>query len=163
MLEEQGKVVAVDVGFAWVETQRKSACGSCSVNKGCGTGVISKVVGQRATQVRALNRINAKVGDEIVIGLNDQALVRGSLAIYAAPLIAMLFAALLGDLVGQELQLNSGEGLTIIFGLAGLGVGFLWVRNFSRRIADDIRYQPVILRLRQGDVVHETLIRIQGQ
>lgn len=163
MLEEQGRVVAVEEGFAWVETQRKSSCGSCAVNKGCGTGVISKVVGQRATRVRAINRINAGVGDEIIIGLDDQALVRGSLAVYTAPLIVMLLMALLGDLVGRELQLNSSEGLTVIFGLAGLGLGFLWVRNFSRRIADDLRYQPVILRHDRGVPVSETLIRIQGR
>lgn len=163
MLEEQGRVVVVEEGFAWVETQRKSACGSCSVNKGCGTGVISKVVGQRTTRVRAINEINAKMGDEIVIGLNDEALVRGSLAVYAAPLLAMLLMALLGDLVGRELQLNSSEGLTVIFGLVGLGLGFLWVRNFSRRIADDVRYQPVILRRCQSSVVHETLIHFQGR
>ena len=163
MIEEQGRVVAVEEGFAWVETQRKSACGSCSVSSGCGTGVVSKVVGQRATRVRAINEINAKVGDEIIIGLHDQALVRGSLAVYAAPLIAMLLMALLGDFVGGELQLDSHEGLTVIFGLAGLGLGFLWVRNFSRRIADDVRYQPVILRHVSGGAVHETLIHIQSR
>ena len=163
MIEEQGRVVAVEEGFAWVETQRKSACGACSVNNGCGTGVISKVVGQRANRVRAINEINAKVDDEIIIGLHDQALVRGSIAVYTAPLIAMLLMALLGDLVGREWQLNTSEGLTVVFGLAGLGLGFLWVRNFSRRIADDVRYQPVVLRHHRGGVAHETLIRIQGR
>lgn len=162
MLEEQGRVVEVDEGFAWVETQRQSACGACSVNKGCGTGVISRVVGQRATRVRAINEIDAKAGDEVVIGLHDEALVRGSLAVYAVPLIAMLLMALLGDLAGRELQLDSSEGLTALLGLAGLGLGFLWVRNFSRRIATDARYQPVILRRLQGGAMHETLIRIQG-
>jgi sigma-E factor negative regulatory protein RseC len=162
MLEEQGRIVAVEEGFAWVETQRQSACGACSANKGCGTGVISKVVGQRATRVRALNEINATTGDEVIIGLHDEALVRGSLAVYAVPLIAMLLMALLGDLAGRELN-NSSEGLTVLFGLAGLGLGFLWVRNFSRRIADDPRYQPVILRRRQGGAAHETLIQIQGR
>lgn len=162
MIEEQGRIVAVEEGFAWVETQRKSACGACSANKGCGTGVISKVVGQRVNRVRAINEINANVGDEIIIGLHDEALVRGSLAVYAAPLLAMLLMALLGDLAGRELN-NSGEGLTVIFGLAGLGLGFLWVRNFSRRIADDVRYQPVILRRCESGVVHEALIHIQGR
>lgn len=162
MLEEQGKVVELEEGFAWVETQRKSACGSCSVNKGCGTGVVSKVVGKRVNRVRAINEINACVGDEVIIGLYEEALVRGSLALYLAPLIAMLLMALLGGAVGNELQLDSNEGLTVVFGLAGLGLGFLWVKNFSRRIATDARYQPVILRRSQGGAVHETLIRIQG-
>lgn len=162
MLEEQGRVVAVEAGFAWIETLRKSACGSCSVNTGCGTGVLSKVVGQRANRVRAINRANAGVGDMVVLGLHDEALVRGSLAVYTVPLIAMLLAALLGDLLVGEVRGAASEGMTAIFGLGGLALGFLWVRNFSRRIAEDPRYQPVVLRRAQGKAPHETLIRIQG-
>jgi sigma-E factor negative regulatory protein RseC len=160
MIEERATVVSVEAGFAWVETQRTSTCGSCSANKGCGTGVVAKVVGQRLSRVRAINTIGAHVGDEIVIGLHDQALVRGSLAVYAAPLIAMLLMAMVGDLIGGELQLSSNEGLTVIFGLAGLGLGFLWVRRFSLRIADDVRYQPVILRQSQVTPVSLVLVRL---
>ena len=159
MIEERASVVVVEAGFAWVETQRTSTCGSCAANKGCGTGVVAKVVGQRMSRVRAMNTIDAKVGDEVVIGLHDQALVRGSLAIYAVPIVALLLMAVLGDLVGTELQLASNEGLTVVFGFAGLAIGFLWVRQFSLRIADDSRYQPVILR--RSPVVAKPLTRLQ--
>lgn len=161
MVEEQASVVSVEAGFAWVETRRTTTCGSCSANKGCGTGVVAKVVGQRMSRVRAINTIDAKVGDEIIIGLHDQALVRGSLAVYAVPLVAMLVVAMLGDLLGSELQLSSNEGLTVVSGLAGLGLGFLWVRRFSLRIADDIRYQPVILRHSRVVAPAKPLIRLQ--
>ncbi len=161
MIEERAKVVSVEAGFAWVETQRTSTCGSCSANKGCGTGVVAKVVGQRLSRVRAINTIGANVGDEIIIGLHDQALVRGSFAVYAVPLIVMLLMAMAGDLLGSELQLSFKEGLTVIFGLAGLGLGFLWVRRFSLQIADDVRYQPVILRHNQVVPVSQPLVRLQ--
>lgn len=159
MIEERASVVSVESGFAWVETRRTSTCGSCAANKGCGTGVVAKVVGQRMSRVRAINAIGAKVGDEIVIGLHDQALVRGSLAVYAVPIVALLLMAMLGDLLGTELQLASNEGLTVMFGFAGLAIGFLWVRRFSLRIADDSRYQPVILR--RSPVVAKPLTRPQ--
>lgn len=163
MLEEQGRVVAVEEGFAWVETQRRSACGACSVNKGCGTGVISKVVGQRANRVRAINGIDATVGDDVVIGLHDEALVRGSLAVYTVPLIAMLLMALLGERLGSVWQAGSGEGMSVLFGLTGLVLAFLWVRRFSRRIAHDSRYQPVILRHGSAAQRVELPIQIQGR
>ena len=147
MIEETGRVVAVEHDVALIETQRRNACDSCAVNKGCGTGVISKLFGQRFTQVKALNKVGAKVDDEVIVGLYEQALVRGSLAVYMVPLIFMFAMALLGQVVATDvLGMESGEGMSIIFALLGLGLGFLWVKRFSQKISTDERYQPVILR-----------------
>ncbi|MGA7801176.1 MAG: SoxR reducing system RseC family protein [Gammaproteobacteria bacterium] len=146
MIEESARVVALDGEFAWVETERKSACGSCAANKGCGTAALAKVLGQRRTRVRALNRPGAAVGDEVLIGLDERALVRGSLAVYAVPLLALLAGALFGQYMAVQLGLADVEGTTVLAGLAGLGVGLLWLRGFGRRIQRDGRYQPVILR-----------------
>ena len=144
MIEETGQVVEVEGEFAWVETQRQSTCGSCAANKGCGTAVLSKVLGQKRNRVRALNRAGAHPGDTVTVGIQEDALVRGSLAMYAVPLLALLG----GGLVGQYLQQSygSGEGLVILAGLIGLFGGLLWLRGFSRRAQSNPRYQPVVLR-----------------
>jgi len=144
MIEETGQVAEVEGEFAWVETQRQSTCGSCAANKGCGTAVLSKVLGQKRSRVRALNRAGAHPGDTVTVGIREDALVRGSLAMYAVPLLALLG----GGLVGQYLQRSygSGEGLVILAGLIGLFGGLLWLRGFSRRAQSDPRYQPVVLR-----------------
>jgi sigma-E factor negative regulatory protein RseC len=144
MIEETGQVVEVEGEFAWVETQRQSTCGSCAANKGCGTAVLSKVLGQKRNRVRALNRAGAHSGDTVTVGIQEDALVRGSLAMYAVPLLALLG----GGLVGQYLQQSygSGEGLVILAGLIGLFGGLLWLRGFSRRAQSNPRYQPVVLR-----------------
>ncbi len=139
--------MALEDGFAWVETQRTNACGSCAVNKGCGTGVISTHFAARFSCVKALNEINAQVNDTVVIGLQERALVRGSFAVYVVPLLSMFFLALIGEFIGNKLLLGGGEGLTVLLGLAGLAAGFLWVRRFSRQISIDERYQPVVMRL----------------
>ena len=101
MIEETAKIVELEGEFAWVETQRKSACGACAVNKGCGTATIAKVLGKKRTRVRAINRLNAKLGDEVVIGIQEQALVRGSIAVYAVPLVFLLLGGMLGEWLGQ--------------------------------------------------------------
>ncbi len=144
MIEESGQVVSVEGEFAWVETQRQSTCGSCAANKGCGTAALSKVLGQKRSRVRAINRAGAHPGDTVTVGIQEDALVRGSLAMYAAPLLTLLG----GGLLGQFLQrgYGGGEGLIILCGLMGLFVGLLWLRAFSRRAQSDPRYQPVILR-----------------
>ena len=129
MIEETAKVIDLDGKYAWVETQRKSACASCSVNKGCGTATIAKVLGKRRTRVKTINQLGAKSGDMVVIGIQEQALVRGSIAVYAIPLLLLLAGGLIGDWLGKG---SGSENLSILFGLAGLGLGFVWLSYFSR-------------------------------
>lgn len=145
MIEETASVVRTDGDFAWVETQRQSACGSCAGSKGCGTAALSKVLGKRRTEVRALNRAGARVGDRVIIGIEESALVRGSLAVYAVPLLVMLLGAGLGEALGRAPGADANS-LSMGFGLIGLGLGFLWLRRFTRRASRDPRYQPVVLR-----------------
>ncbi|MCG5512642.1 SoxR reducing system RseC family protein [Ectothiorhodospira shaposhnikovii] len=143
MIEETARVIAVDeAGFAWVETERKTACGTCSVQKGCGTSVIAKLFGQRRTQVRVIDPVGVSLGEEVIIGLDESALVRGSLAVYILPLLCMLvFAAL-----GQWLWGGHGELPVVAAGLTGLLAGLGAVGGFTRRIRRDPRYQPVVVR-----------------
>lgn len=151
MLEEQGRVIEVQAGFVWVETQRRSTCGACNLNGGCGTSVLSRVMGQRRTRVRALDSLGARVGEEVIIGIEDTMLLRGSLAVYAVPLLGLLGGAVSGAALAPHWGW-SAEGGSILFGLAGLGIGILWLARHARRTRLDRRYQPVVLR-RTGTVI----------
>ena len=147
MIEEYAQVVGFEGGDIWVETQRKSACGQCSANKGCGTAVLSKVLGNKRSRVRVLNpnATEVSIGDEIIVGIEEQALVRGSLAIYMAPLLALFLFGLLGGVLADQFNMVKPDTLVIIFSLFGLGLGFMWVKRFSGVISSDPRYQPVLL------------------
>ena len=50
MIEENAVVIDVNEQQVLLETQRQSACQSCSVKSGCGTSTLSKVVGNRSSQ-----------------------------------------------------------------------------------------------------------------
>ena len=141
MIEENAHVLQVDSGVAWVEAQRQSACGSCQVRAGCGTSVLASVMGKRRNKVRALDPVGVKPGEDVLIGLQERALVRASFSMYLLPL-AGLFS---GAFIGQQLD-SQGEAWTILFGLLGLLAGFGLVRLFYHRIRNNPAYQAVVLK-----------------
>ena len=146
MIEESGQVVEVQGEFAWIESERTSTCGGCAVRKGCGTSAIAKVLGQRRVRLRVLNRINASVGDDVVIGIAESGLVRGSLAVYAAPLLGLFAGALAGQLLGTQVFGMSSDLLAIGGAISGFVAALIWLKRFSRRTEKDTAYQPVVLR-----------------
>lgn len=140
MIEEYARVVRVDGDYAWVETDRRGSCGSCSSQGGCGSATFSKLFNAKPLQVRAENRAGARVGDAVVVGLQDSALVRSSLVVYLLPLFFMLAGAM-----GAQ-ALAGGEGIVALGGIAGLAAGFGAVAFLSRRAARNPLYQAVVLR-----------------
>lgn len=147
MIEEHAQVVSLDGDEVWVETQRRSACGQCAANKGCGTAVLGKVLGNKRSQVRVLNPKAKKVsiGDEVIVGIEEQALVQGSLAVYVVPLIALFLFGLLGDVLATQLNVVNPDIFVSVIGLLGLALGFVWVKRFTSGISSDSRYQPILL------------------
>lgn len=153
MITETAIVVSIENNQTWVETQRKSACGQCSANKGCGTSVLSKVIGNKLTKIKAINNIGAKVGDEVVIGLNEQSLLKGAFMTYMLPLLFMFLFAVIGQLFSENMQLQNNELLVVVFGVVGLLLGLRKVKSFSLTIAQDENYQPVILKKSNSSVI----------
>jgi sigma-E factor negative regulatory protein RseC len=147
MIEETALVVKVEEdGFAWVETTPASACGGCPERQGCGTSALAGVLGRRQAPVRVINTVGAAVGERVVIGLSESGLLRGSLAVYAAPLAGLLAGALTGFYFSDGAPRGHADFWSLLLGAAGFSVGLLWLRRFSRVSARDGRYQPVTLR-----------------
>lgn len=145
MITEEAVIVSIDNDETWIETQRKSVCGQCSANKGCGTSVLSKVVGNKHSTMKAINKIDARVGDQVVVGLSEEALLKGASMTYLLPLLYLIGFSILGQWVSTYLQLQDNELLVIIFAAAGFYLGFRHVKRFSRSISTNEQYQPVIL------------------
>lgn len=161
MIEETALVVECRGDHAWVEAQRKTACGQCQVNKGCGTAVLAQVVGRKSARMRVLNPIQAHVGDMVVIGLHETAMLTGSLAVYLLPLLSLLLFAITGKVVAEQLMIEYIEVVTILFAVIGLSVAAIWLRLFTRRIENNSRYQPVIMkRLSETGVSDPDAIRL---
>jgi sigma-E factor negative regulatory protein RseC len=146
MIEEQAIVVDSEGGYVWVQTQRKSSCESCSVKGGCGTGVLAKVLGTKVNQIKCLNNKQLKIGDQVVIGIDENALLSGSFLVYLLPLLLMLVS---GGLAIGFSQLFF-TGFKDLFAIAGSAVGLITGLAYAKKITQDRKYgsqyQPVILK-----------------
>jgi sigma-E factor negative regulatory protein RseC len=93
------------------------------------------------------NKIGAAVGEMVVVGIPEGALLMAAVSAYLMPLLGLLAGALLGQTLAQQ----TGVAVTAdVAGLAGGAVGFglsLWgLRIYSRRLARDARYRAILLR-----------------
>jgi sigma-E factor negative regulatory protein RseC len=147
MLEERGIVIELDNQFAIVKTIRHSSCGNCAANKGCGTASLSSFFGQKANYVRVVNKLAAKVGDQVVIGLQEQALLKSSLMLYLLPLLCLFIAVLGYEFLVTTFQWPNYELLTVLVGLSGLFFGLKWVKYTTANLLKDARYHPVMLKM----------------
>lgn len=147
MVEETAKVIAVEGDSAILEAARKSVCGNCEVRHGCGTGALSRFLGKRVARVHAVNRAGAGVGDEVIVSIDERALIRGSLAIYLVPLLAMIGAAMGVEMLAQLKGMRIPEWAALFAGVLGFLVSLFWLRGYSRRIRYDQRYQPVVTKI----------------
>ena len=140
MIEETGRVVEVRGDTAWVETERVSSCTGCAGKTGCGTALLARVFGNRRNRVQALNPVRAATGEQVVIGVQEGALVRGSAIMYLVPLTGLLAGAVIGQSAGGT------ELLSIVLALVGFGGGLVWLRWFGQQTRSDAQYQAQVLR-----------------
>jgi sigma-E factor negative regulatory protein RseC len=143
MIEEQARVVAVAGDMAEVATLRHSACAGCAAKSGCGTSLLAAWFPERELTFRLRNPVDARVGDTVVIGLNEDALQRSSLLLYGLPLIGLLGGAIVGDQSFAALTWPSELG-AVSGSLFGLGAALWVVRKRSERRT---RYGENVVRL----------------
>lgn len=146
MIEEFAVVVAVDGDVAEVEPQRRASCDHCGVKGACGTSLIDRFLGRRPLRLMVENPIAARVGERVVLGVADDALLKAALAAYLAPLGGLI----LGGGLGLEIAGWLGQPtLQDLWSLTGGAIGFVltlrWVAGFSRRLRQDPRYRPVLI------------------
>lgn len=142
MIEEQVVVTSTTESGAWVEGIQQSACGSCSAKAGCGQHTMSKL-GKKVTlwlpfsTENKVSKDTLTVGQQIVVGLPEGAILRSTFVLYGVPLAALVLGAIAGHSLGGELG-------SIIASVVFLGLGF----NIAGRLSDrnKLNWQPQFLR-----------------
>ncbi|MBK1719905.1 SoxR reducing system RseC family protein [Thiocystis violacea] len=140
VIEETVTVVAVADGHAWVEANRRSACGHCGRAESCGTGTLAKLFRHGPHRLRIADPVGLREGERVTIGISADTLIRASLTAYLLPLATLVAAAGLGTAWGLP------EGAVALFGIAGLGAG-LWLGGaLTGGVAGRDLYRPTLAR-----------------
>lgn len=143
MLHETGRVASLQGDAAWVICASQANCARCAEGRGCGGGLLGRLLGDRLHRVRALTNDHVlAVGDRVELGLEEAALVAGALQAYGLPL-----AGFIGLPVIASWLFGIGHDIALLgIGLAGLLLGMGLGRRLAVRYAGESRLQPVITR-----------------
>lgn len=143
MLETRATVIRVEGTEAIVEAEQGGGCGSCGGGKGCSSGKLSQMLCVRPREFRVTNEVNARVGDQVLVGVADGLLLRSALILYGLPMLLLFAGALLGAswMAGGEAGRDAGAA---VGAAAGLAAGFVLARFAAsrRRVGS-----PAIIRL----------------
>lgn len=136
LLITQGRVVAVEEPFVLIETAQQSGCGGCQSESGCGTAALSKLFSSVSKKpLRVLNTLQAEVGDQVELSLDESKLVKHSFMAYGLPLVGLFLSAIVFKALGQAWFGIDGEQadlVSILGGLFGLFSGWLFTRHFYK-------------------------------
>ncbi len=91
MIEESAVVVKIENHQVWVESGSNSACGGCQQKASCTTQALSSVLKKKSVPVDS--DIVLKVGDAVMVAIDENLLLRASLILYLLPLIALFTGA----------------------------------------------------------------------
>ncbi len=145
MLTETGRVVGIEADGLWVETVRRSTCGTCAAQKGCGHGLLHRISDGKRGYIRVLPGEGGigrcKLDDQVLISIPEEVILRGSFIAYVLPLVIMLTGALTAVrwLPGNE------DLLALLGATGGLALGFALVAWHGARHRRDPNFQPVLL------------------
>ena len=145
MIEERARVIAVKNGQLLLEAQTRTACQACAARKGCGTSVLSGWVGRKFTRFQAPNTVNAAVGDEVIVGLAEDAMLKGSILVYLMPLLAMIVSALLADSLLAP-DAGARDLMVVVAAVVGLVLMLAASRLLLSSEANRSRFSPVVIR-----------------
>ena len=143
MIEELAVVVKIENHQVWVESVQSSGCGGCQQKASCTTNAIGSVLKKKSVPVDC--DIQLKTGDEVVVAIDENLLLRASLLLYLMPLIALFTGAGIAEWMLPD---NDQYADLWIAGSALLSFLLsLWLINKAQRLLILNYYaRPVVIR-----------------
>ena len=141
MMTEEGMVKKTMGTKAWVVTTRSEMCEACASQCAC------KVLGGgKEMEVEAINAAQARPGDQVLLTLEDQSLVKLSFLVYLFPILALLAGAALGQKLASFFTINP-EMASFGLGAIAFGLAFVLLKFKDRKLERTGQTIPKVARI----------------
>jgi len=131
---EEGIVSQLRGNFILVNITRKAACASCRL---CRKGE------KRLMQLELENSVRARVGEKVLLHLDDGIVLKGAFYIYIVPLIFLLIGLFCGNFLATLLNLTKFQELvSVAFGIIFMFLSFVVVRHHG--LMNKEKFKPQI-------------------
>lgn len=156
MITESGRVVGIEDKALWVETIRRSTCGSCAAQKGCGQGLMNKFTDGRRNQLRVLLGSQSAdafhLDDEVEISIPERALIAGAMTVYLLPLFSMIAGMALAS------QYAPSDAIAALGALLGFVGGMVLVRLHAMYIHNKPAFQASVVAKYEPGLINSVAI-----
>ncbi|MCL9781525.1 SoxR reducing system RseC family protein [Vibrio sp. S4M6] len=126
--------------------EQQTSCSSCSSQKSCGTGIVSKAFGNKTLFWQLSTKQPLQAGQVVEIGFPEKSLLWSASVVYIVPLLMLFVGALASQWILVPI-LNTGEGVTILMSGLFLFFGILLAKKLARKAENDSAQEVVLLRV----------------
>lgn len=152
MIEENATIIAIKGEKITVTSELKSACSGCQQVDNCGSGQVAKAFPTKQLFLTVKSSLPLQLGDKVILGLNESALLSSAWQVYLWPLFGLLIAGWFGQWL-LNINMFSHEIVAIFFALIGGYSGFLLARNQQRKLHHCSELAPKILRHQSQNII----------
>ena len=142
LAEETAIVRFIDGKYAYLKAESASACSSCSAKSACGANTIST----SKYNLRIKNTNDLKEGDVVVLTLESNKLLLGTIIMYILPLIMLFIFAYFGKIIG-------GEPISAIGGGLGLFSGLIIINKIINKDQLSKQFEPKVIRVNSRNIL----------
>lgn len=132
--------------------EQQTSCSQCASVKSCGTGMVSKAIGNKALLWQLMTDKPVSAGQVVEIGLPEKGILQSAALVYLTPLLMMFIGAAVGHVFSTQLSL-AGEGLVIVTAAIFMAAGVWLAKWLAKRMESATQQQVILLRILGEPVV----------
>ena len=143
MIEEQAVVIFKEDDQVSVEIMRTKPCGLCGKTQGGGNSIWGKIFSHKRNKLSIKNNIGVKVGDRVMLTIEENYLLRSSLLLYGLPLLFLFIGMVFMDTITQK----NSDLWVLVGAIFGMLSGLILVKFLARKNHDRLFKEAMITKI----------------
>lgn len=140
MIEEEAVVSRLDNSQIWIKRLHSGGCSGCLQQSTCGTSAVSKLLPKREFAVA--NDTGLKVGDKVIVAVDDSQLLLSSFLLYLLSLLIMLVTVVSSNKLFSP---AIADRWLPVIAISALLFSFFLIHRFQALLVKSIGCKPQIV------------------